>query len=231
VDFRAIGPVVQARVQETVDVVYVGAGGSIMAKSFSTICAGLAEVRRTEPALVARVKIRLFGTYAYWQNGDPKPLQEIADRFGLTDIVEETPPRITYLQSMELVRQSNGLLILGVDDRAYMPSKLFTYALSGKPLLCCFHAESPPVHLFRQTPELGNLLTFDCQDDSLTSESVARVRTFLTEIGQGSQFDRQSLIKDYLAPAMAGRHVALFERICNDRVMGHDPVWTSDRQP
>jgi len=213
-DFAAIKNSTNGNRKETIEVVYIGAGGSIMAKSFTTICATLAELKRLEPVLFGRLKIHLWGTYAYWKPGDPKPLQQIAANFGLEDIVEEQPQRITYLRAMELIQECDGLMVLGVDDKAYMPSKLFTYALSGKPLLACFRSGSPPTQIFKQIPELGNVLTFDEAEVSPDVEKVLPMRRFLNSINQRETLDRRHMIADYLAPRMAEKHSALFERVC-----------------
>jgi glycosyltransferase involved in cell wall biosynthesis len=199
------------------EIIYVGAGGSIMEKSFKRICAALAEVRKSDPDLLDLLKIRLFGTYPYWKEGDPLPLQDIARHFGLEDIVEEIPPRITYLKAMELARCSAGLLVLGVDDAGYMPSKLFNYVLLGKPMLACFRSDSPPVQVFGEVEGLGHLLTFDLDNTPPTSIDVITMRNFLSEINQGKRFDRKPLIANYLAPEMARRHAVLFDRICDAR--------------
>jgi hypothetical protein len=206
------------------DIVYVGAGGSIMAKSFAAICSALGELKKIEPSLVAALKIRLFGTYAYWKSGDPKPLQDIAVHFGLGDLVEESPARISHRKTIELVRQCHGLLILGVDDPGYVPSKLFMYALSGKPLLASFRADAPSVRLFREKPGLGHLLAFR-KGASFPGE-VSVVREFLREVRDHRQFDRRAEIADYLASAMAQRHVRLFERIGSDSKLA---IPTSDQ--
>jgi hypothetical protein len=196
------------------EIVYVGAGGSIMAKSFTAICSALAELRKTEPSLVARLKIRLFGTYAYWKKGDPKPLQDISVKFGLVDLVEESPARISHRQAMQLVRESDGLLVLGVDDPGYVPSKLFMYASSGKPLLASFRADSPLIGLFARKPGLGHLLTFDHGVSSPGATSI--VYEFVREVNDRRQLDRHAEIADNLSAVMAQRHVQLFERICAD---------------
>ena len=194
---------------------YVGAGGAIMAKSFSTICAILGEVRKCEPGLFGRLKIRLDGTYAYWTPGQPKPLFEIAVRFGLGDVVEENPARVTYRKSLESVSSSDGLLILGVDDDGYMPSKLFPYALSGKPLLACFRSGSPPVKFFQKSAGLGRVLTFRANGDipTPTEQSKMVVREFLMEVNHRDRFERKTLLHDVLAPSMAQKHVDLFENV------------------
>jgi glycosyltransferase involved in cell wall biosynthesis len=213
-DLIAIDSSIESSTASQSEIVYVGAGGSIMAKSFTAICSALAELRKTEPSVVAPLKIRLFGTYAYWKDGDPKPLQDIATRFGLGDLVEELPPRIGYLKAMELVRRCHGLLILGVDDPGYVPSKLFMYALSGKPLLASFRADAPSVRLIAEKPGLGHLLTF--KDGVSPPDAVSVVREFVREVRDRRQFDRRTEIADNLALTMARRHVRLFERICSE---------------
>ena len=196
------------------DILYVGAGGAIMAKSFSTICATVARVAADQPQLLAGIKLRLLGTHGDWRPGDPKPLEAIAARHGLGTAIEEAPMRVSYQKANDLIRCSAGLLVLGVDDVAYMPSKLFNFALSGKPLLGCFAAGSPPAQLFAQTPDLGHLLTFGADEPAATTAGLAAVTAFLTEVQARRQFDRRALLEPHLAPAMARRHAALFERVC-----------------
>lgn len=199
------------------EIVYVGAGGSIMAKSFSAICEALAEVRRRAPELVAFLKVRILGTHSHWRTGGPKPLEEIADRLGLADVVEEHPPRITYARALELAQQSDGLLVLGVDDAGYFPSKLFTYALSGKPLLACLRADSAARVLFDRMPNLGHLMPFEEGASDPLGDNLAAMTAFLTQVRRRDHFDRRSDIDEYLAPAMARKHAVLFERICAEK--------------
>lgn len=216
-DFLPLDQLGPNRSRAQYEVTYVGAGGSIMAKSFMEIMAALAEVRRHEPELLTSLKVRLFGTYAFWKPGDPTPLRDIALRFGLGDVVEETPPRIGYLEAMELARRSDGLLVLGVDAAGYVPSKLFTYALSGQPLLACLRADSPAAKWFGEMPGLGNLMTF-AHEGAVSRRGVEAMREFLAAVRQRQRFDRRALIAGYLGPAMARKHAVLFERVCTDAV-------------
>jgi glycosyltransferase involved in cell wall biosynthesis len=199
------------------DIVYVGAGGSIMARSFRTLCQVLAATRSASPQLFESIRITLYGTYAYWKDGQQKLLQEIALQFGLSDVVVEMPARIPYREAMRSIKRSSGLLLLGVDDEGYMPSKLFTYALSGKPLLASLRAESVPSRLFLDRPGLGHLITFGACDEAEPDAATGPARAFLTEVRERRCFDRRPIIEDFLAPAMAARHAALFERVCNEQ--------------
>ena len=193
----------------TVDIVYVGAGGTIMAKSFRTICETLAAVRKAEPAVLEGVRIRLFGTYAYWKPGDGRPLQQIAEGMDLGQVVIEEPAWIPYTESLERMAAADGLLILGVDEPGYVPSKLNAYLLSGKPLLACLHAQSPACSVM-QREGAGELLTLG-NGGNAGSRAAAMLR-FLSDAKAGRNRSRESVLSDQLAPAMAARIAELFER-------------------
>ncbi|MDH3975270.1 MAG: glycosyltransferase [Deltaproteobacteria bacterium] len=193
----------------TVNAVYVGAGGAFMAKSFSLFCQGLKILREKEPELVGRLKISLFGTYFGWKKGDEKILQEIADKSELSHIIQEQPSRVSYQESIQLAEDADGLLVLGVDDPGYFPSKLISYALLGKPLLASFHYSSPAASIFTQYPDMGNLICFDgtiIPDKKM----IATIKNFILEMVNKNSFDRRTHLKPFLASAMAEKHASLF---------------------
>lgn len=81
---------------------------------------------------------------------------EEAAAVGVGDLVLEDPRIVAYSDAVSWVVAADGLLVLGVDDSAYMPSKLFLYALTGKPLLACMKWTSQVNSVFREFPDLGN---------------------------------------------------------------------------
>ncbi|MDB6171246.1 MAG: hypothetical protein JWL59_557 [Chthoniobacteraceae bacterium] len=193
------------------EVIYVGAGGTIMAKSFDAVTQALGALRLHTPELASRVRIKLFGTQGQWQPGDPKVLEDIARKNGVEDLVEEHPSRIGYLKALELILMADGLLVLGVDDPAYMPSKLFTYALTGKPLLVSFHSRSQSNAYFKAMPNLGKLIQFEAQIDAdIPNQEI--MSEFVAEMVEGVVTDRKELIAAHLSTAMARQHSALFNR-------------------
>ena len=111
-------------------IVYVGAGGNIMEKGWRVFLAQL----KKEP-LAKEVVIEIYGTDPFWKMGDRLYLQEIADEMGLKGVVVEDPTRVSYERSLALVKGADGLLVLGVDDPGYQPSKLHTYLASGLPVI------------------------------------------------------------------------------------------------
>lgn len=205
---------IAARTRETsgeIAVHYVGAGGLIMRQSFELICNALAALRASGNSLIDRLRIRLFGTTYGWKVGDPKHLESIAQRAGVGDLVVENPERVSYRRSLELLLDADGVLILGVDDSGYMPSKLFAYALSGKPLLASLRRDSPAFAHFQEQPNLGHAIWFDSHERMPSAEAADVMNRFLQEASSRRTFDRSTALEPFLAPAMARRHAELFD--------------------
>lgn len=192
---------------------YVGAGGVIMSRSFTLICRALALLRAQGHPLIERTRIELYGTMYNWRPGDARLLEDIARAQGVGDLVSEQPQRIPYRESLHLLMEADGGLILGVDDPGYMPSKLFAYALSGKPLLAALHRDGPGYAQFAAMPVLGRALWFADKGDIPLLEAAATAARFLDDAAQRRVTDRRQALEPFLAPAMARRHAALFDVI------------------
>jgi glycosyltransferase involved in cell wall biosynthesis len=192
-------------------IVYVGVGGPVMARSFTLFSRALSRLRMRSCSLCEGIRVELFGTMLGWQPGEACSLADIAAKWGIGDLVWEEPGRLSYRRSLELLLQSDGALIFGVEDAGYMPSKLFNYALSGKPLLATLHCEGPAFSMFQSIRDLGHALWIGQNDDMPLEEAVNVLETFLREVVARKIFDRCSSLVPYLATAMARRHVELFE--------------------
>jgi hypothetical protein len=144
-------------------------------------------------------------------------LARIAAEFDMADLVREYPARVTYRRSLELLLQGDGALVLGVDDVGYMPSKLATYAYSGKPLLACLHRDGPALAMLREEPALGHVLWFSQTREMPFADAAAEVAAYLEEIRSGRTFARRAALAPYTAAAMAARHAQLFEACRDDR--------------
>lgn len=189
---------------------YIGAGGPIMLRSFGLICRSLSLMRSQRNALVERVRIRLYGTIYNWKYGEPKVLESVAQDAGIGDLVSEYPGRVSYRRSLGLLLESDGALILGVDDPGYMPSKLFGYALSGKPLLASLRRDGPAFTLLKKNPVVSHVIWIDSDSEMPLAEAVKAVDSFLREAESRYTFDRARVLAPYLSTAMAHRHVNLF---------------------
>jgi glycosyltransferase involved in cell wall biosynthesis len=192
-------------------IIYVGTGGPLMIRSFSLVCRALSHLRERRADLLEGVRIELYGTASALGGDIDCHLAAIAHEQGLTDVVSEAARRVTYRRSLELLLQAEGALILGVDDAGYMPSKLFTYAYSGKPILASLHRACPALSAFQQSPDLGHALWFGDEKEMPVAEAANIVGIFLDEVIGRRQFDRHACLEPYSADVMAQRHAAVFE--------------------
>ena len=193
-------------------IVYVGAGGTIMVPALRAICRALRLVKQADDALAGRMRIELHGTMHGWREGDERLLWQTACQCGVGNLVEESPARVSYRRSLELLHVASGVLVLGVDHAGYMPSKLFGYALSGKPLLAAVHAASPARACLESNPQLGRLLWFSDEEEMPAGDAARVMRAFLIDVADGKRIDRGAMLEPVLARAMAVRHAEFFER-------------------
>jgi glycosyltransferase involved in cell wall biosynthesis len=192
-------------------IVYVGTGGAVMARSFRLLSAALAELRRRQPHLLENVRIELHGTSSAIVSDMDAHLARIAGDFDLADLVCEYPAHVTYRRSLELLLHCDGALVLGVDDAGYMPSKLATYAYSGKPLLACLRRDGSAFAMLCAQPALGHALWFSESQEMPLADATAEVAAYLEEVRSGRTFARQAELAPHTAAAMAVRHAQLFE--------------------
>jgi hypothetical protein len=195
----------------SLQIIYVGAGGAIMERGFSRLCRSLIRLRESHRQTVDLFRIRLLGTDSDWVEGKRKTLKYQADTLGLGDLVTEEPTTIPYSQASALAATADGLLVLGVDDPAYMASKLFSYASSGKPLLACIHAESQMNNYFLRYPELGSVIHFGEPEGDEAKEDDT-VLDFLDQVIAGHQPERNKLLEEYSADGMTRKLAAVFDR-------------------
>jgi hypothetical protein len=115
--------------------------------------------RQSAPDLYKRVRIHFVGTtYAPKAEGLYQVLP-VARECGVDDIVEELPGRVQHLDAIQLLLDSDALVLVGSEAPHYTASKIFPYILAAKPLLAIFHEESSAVKLLQET-SAGKAVTF-----------------------------------------------------------------------
>lgn len=117
----------------------MGSLGSGFSHSLHVLFSGLKKLRQTDPASANQLRFEFIGT-SYAPTGHTrKSALPIAEAYGVADLVEEIPHRVGYLESLKKMKEADGLLLLGSDDPAYSPSKIYPYFMTGKPVLTLAH--------------------------------------------------------------------------------------------
>jgi hypothetical protein len=114
---------------------------------------------------------------------------------------------------LELLLEGSGALVLGVEDAGYMPSKLYIYALSGKPLLASLYDKGVSLAQFRAYPALGHALWFGASEAMSIVEAARVVKDYLQEVTTNRHFERLELLEPHSVEAMSRRHAELFEAV------------------
>jgi glycosyltransferase involved in cell wall biosynthesis len=137
-----VGNTVLPREPGKVQLLYTGASGPILPHAVNHLFAAFKRYETRHPDRAVRFHFHFYGTsYVPPGRGSPSVLP-VAEKYGLAARVTEIPYRLGYLESLSLLLQSDALLLLGSSDRAYSPSKLYPYFLSGKPILSVVPHES-----------------------------------------------------------------------------------------
>ena len=96
-----------------VNLVYVG---TILPKGIDTLRAFLEAVRRLrdeDPDAYSRLRVWFLGTSNQFASNSPERVMPIARELGIDGTVREVAPRIPYSQAIGVLREAQGVLLLG----------------------------------------------------------------------------------------------------------------------
>lgn len=149
-------------------IAYAGRLGMDMRPALEVLFSGLATARKDG----LEIEVFFFGTsYAAAGSGE-STTRSLAVAVGVADLVHESPARIPYLDSLRLLIETDIALVLGSEDAAYSPSKLYPTLLAGKPTLAITLVGSVLERLLFDFAE-------DCEVVSLTSGKEATQGTVI----------------------------------------------------
>jgi hypothetical protein len=137
--------------------IYAGAllpAGIVVLDAF---LAGLRALRETAPAVAARLRVHFVGTGSSPDDPDGHRVLPRARAAGVTDMVDEHPHRIGYVDTLNHLTHCSAVLVLGSTERHYTPSKVFQAILSKRPVFAMLHAESTAIGMIG-TARAGRVL-------------------------------------------------------------------------
>jgi hypothetical protein len=130
--------------------IYAGAllpAGIVVLEAF---LAGLRALRERSPAAAARLKVHFVGTGSSPDDPNGHQVLPRARAVGVTEMVDEHPHRIGFVDTLNHLEHSGAVLVLGSTERHYTPSKVFQAILSQRPVFAMLHAESTAIGMIEQ---------------------------------------------------------------------------------
>lgn len=194
---------------------YVGVLGRVMHQTCLALCLALQKARYYDPELVSRLRLHFIGT-DYSTKSKPT-IQPLADAMGLGDLVRESPRRIQYFTTLNLLKDADFLLLIGSDNPEYTASKLYPYILARRPLFVIFHEASSLVQIVTATNS-AHVVTYSSAE---RAETIAeRVYQELVAFLKRLPFEPDTVWEEfnrYSAHEMTRRQCELFDRVVSLR--------------
>lgn len=190
---------------------YVGACIAAMSDTLRAAFDGLRSFVREAPEAARRIRLHFVGTTYAPGGADKSVVMPLAREAGVADLVDERQARVSYLDALQILLDSSGLLIVGSDAPHYTASKVFPCVLARKPLLAVFHEDSSVVRILRETNG-GTVASFGAGGPAAAAPIV---QAWLGSIAAGAAppATRWDRFEQYTTRAMAGRLAAVFDRI------------------
>lgn len=192
---------------------YVGRGGPDMVAALRAVFTAVRNGSEQLPELYRRLRMHFIGTtYAANAAGNYQVLP-IAKECGIEDIVEESPGRVQHLDAIQILLDSDALLVLGSESPHYTASKLFPYILAAKPLLAVLHEQSSGVRLLDETGA-GKAITFSATRPplSVAGEIQVELRNLLSAPAGEHPPTNWDKFEPYTAHAVTSRLAEVLDR-------------------
>lgn len=192
--------------------VYVGRGGEDMELSFRALFLAIQTHRQANPSAWEQIALHFVGT-SYDANMQAKPIEAIAQTYDLADLVMEYPQRLPYFEALQILTESDAILLIGSDDAGYTASKIYPCILARKPILAIFHQQSSVVEILRSC-NAGELVTFrsDFTPADLLEQLSTKLNWLLSCPSDYRHPTNWSAFQPYTAREMTQKQCAIFNR-------------------
>jgi hypothetical protein len=192
---------------------YVGRGGPDMIATLRALFTAVGKGREQSPELYRRLRMHFVGTTYAPNSAGKHQVLPVAKECGVEDLVEESPGRVPHLDAIQILLDSDALVLLGSEAPHYTASKLFPYILAAKPLLAVFHEESSAVKLLEET-RAGKAITFSAVRPplSVVGDIQAALQKLLADPAAADPPTDWQKFEPFTARALTARLAQVFDR-------------------
>jgi len=143
-----------------INIVYIGRGGHDLEFSLNILFGSFVKALKQFPEIFENIQFWFIGTSYASPGLGGKTILPIACKHGIEKYVTELTDRVSYFETLFLLKKASILCMLGSIDVSYTASKLFPYILAKKPLLGIFYYTSSVVDIINKTKS-GEVISFD----------------------------------------------------------------------
>ncbi len=158
--------------------------GALLPKAHAVLerfFAALVLLRERRPAWTAQLRFHFVGTGQY--EGDVTrghAVRPYIEKYGLQDLADEMPSRVSYLDSLNHLQASTAILVIGSTEIHYSPSKIYQGIMAGRPVFALLHERSSALATMLGSGA-GEVFTFNEQALPDPARLAAALEHFLDE--------------------------------------------------
>jgi Glycosyl transferase 4-like domain len=199
--------------RDSINMSYVGTALPRSEPLFNALFSAVAKLSATNEPWMKRLRLNFVGTSNQPNGFGAFRVKALAEKFGIGHLVRETPQRIPYLQAIDLLANSQALLLIGSDEPHYTASKIYPALLSGRPFLALFHKASSAYDILTRSGG-GRTVGFGSHAElaETTDDVVNSLRDVALAPGEIRSADR-SVVASYEAGAIAARYASIFDHL------------------
>ncbi len=198
---------------DTINISYIG---TVLPRSeplLNTVFAAIAKLAGSDEQWVRRLRLNFVGTSNQPDGFGEFKVKAIAEKYGIERFVSETPQRVPYLQALDLLANSQALILIGSDEPHYTASKLYPALLSGRPILALFHQASSAFDILQRS---GGARVFGFSTHEELRALTDTIANALREIALAPQTVGTidpSVVGAYEASVIAAHYATIFDRV------------------
>jgi hypothetical protein len=172
---------------------------------------------RADDRGAARLRLHFFGT-SNQSSSDRDRVLPIAHQLGVSAVVTEHAARLDYLDALDVLSRSSGILLLGSSEPHYTASKLYPALLARRPLLAIFHEASSVVPLLRRAGKRNRPVRVVSYGQTIGSDNqVHAVACHLRALAASPEYRAADVTLDDVtfvsAQSLAADLARLFDRV------------------
>jgi hypothetical protein len=175
--------------------------------------AGLVELKTRSPDVAGRLKVHFVGTGRSPDDPHGHQVRPRAQQMGIGDMVDEHPQRIGYIDALNHLARSDGVLVLGSTEAHYTPSKVFQAMLSRRPVFAMLHKDSTAVDMIRSM-QAGSVVTLTETALPGTGEVAGALQAFMADTGHDADAVDRTAFDAYSARGSTRALAAALDLAC-----------------
>ena len=180
---------------------------------------GLGALKARAPGVAARLRVHFVGTGSSPDDPAGHQVRPRAERAGVGDIVDEHPQRIGYVDALNHLGRSDGVLVLGSTEPHYTPSKVFQAMLSRRPVFAMLHQGSTAVEMVRSM-HAGRVVTLTETALPAAADVADALQSFMDDKAYDADSVDRATFDAYSARSSTRALATALDRACERAAAG-----------